>query len=152
MIISEKNYSVISKELLEKSHKDKIEKNVVRLIIKQNDAILMLKRTKHDHFPDLYEPPGGGLEENEDIFSAGKRELYEETGLSIKEFVSIPEIYDFHSVSLRKYRGYVLNVLLEKGEIILNPDEHSEYRWVVASEVDSLPMFQNIRMIIKKFF
>jgi 8-oxo-dGTP diphosphatase len=152
MTILEKDFETISKELLERSSKDKIEKNAVRLVIKQNNAVLMLKRTKNDHFPDLYEPPGGGLEENEDIFSAGKRELYEETGLSIKEFISTPESYDFHNVSLKKYRGYVLNILLEKGEIILNPDEHSEYRWVVASELDSLPMFDNIRKIIKKFF
>ncbi len=105
MTILVKDYLIVSDELLEKSHKDNIEKNVVRIVIKQDDAILMLKRTRDDHFPDLYELPGGGLEENEDIFSAGKRELYEETGLSIKEFTSIPESYDFHNTSLKKYRG-----------------------------------------------
>lgn len=152
MTISKENCVVISKELLEKSRKDKIEKNVVRLIIKQENAILMLKRTKNDHFPDLYELPGGKIEKNENIFSAGKRELYEETGLSIKEFISIPKSYDFRNVFSKKYRGYVLNVLPKKGEIILNPAEHSEYRWVIASELDNLPMFHNIRMIIKKSF
>jgi len=153
IIILEKNNLIISKKLLEKAHKDGIEKNVVRLVVKENNAILMLKRAKNERFSDLYELPGGKLNENEDIFSGAKRELCEETGLSIKEFTSKPESYDFGAISdNKKYRGYILNVLCEKKDIILNPTEHCEYKWVIDHEVENLPMLDNIKTLIKKFF
>lgn len=153
MIISEKNYISISKKLLEQARKDNVEKNVVRVMIKENNSILMLKRAKKERFSDLYELPGGKLNKEEDIFSGAKRELYEETGLSIKEFMSEPEIYDFGAISdNKKYRGYILNILVEKKDIILNTIEHSEYRWIADHELDDIPMLNNIKTLIKKFF
>lgn len=153
MTIFKKDYLLISNKLLETARKNGIERNAVRLIIKQNNTILMLRRAKSDHFPDLYELPGGGLKKDEDIFSAGKRELLEETSLSVKEFLSMPDSFDFNAASdNKKCRGYVLNVLTGKKDIILNPDEHSEYRWVTVEEINSLPMLSNIRKLIKTIF
>ena len=152
MAIPEKDYLVISNKLLYIACKDGIEKKAVKLLIKKDNTVLMLKRAKIDHFPDLYDLPGGGLNENEDIFSGAKRELYEETGLFIKEFISKPESFDFNTASNnKKCRGYVFNILSEKKDIVLNPNEHSEYKWVIVDELDNLPMLSNIRILIKKF-
>lgn len=150
MTISEKDYLNISKKLLNRADQDGIERKIIKLIIRQN-GVLMLKRAKGESFPDLYELPGGGLHKDENIFSGAKRELYEETGLSIQEFISEPEIIDFNTVSSNeKCRGYILNVLPNKTDIILNPAEHSEYRWVLSSEVNNLFMFPEIKILIKK--
>lgn len=151
--ISEKDYLILSKKLLDTAHKDGIERKAVRLIVKQDNSVLMLKRAKRDRFPDFYELPGGGLNENEDIFSGAKRELYEETGLIIKEFISMPKHFDFNAASdNKKCRGYVFDILPKGKDIVLNPHEHSEYKWITVDEIDNLDMLSNIRIIIKKFF
>jgi 8-oxo-dGTP diphosphatase len=150
-VILEKNYLTISKKLSDIADKDEIKRKIVRLVIKQGNSVLMLKRAKSDHLSGLYELPGGGLNENEDIFSGAKRELYEETGLLIKDFFSKPDSFDFSAVSdNKKCRGYILNILPEKKEIVLNPHEHSEYKWVTINEIDNLDMLSNIRTVTKK--
>jgi 8-oxo-dGTP diphosphatase len=151
MIISEKDYLAISKKLLNVAHGEGIEREVVRIIIKQDNLVLVLKRAKGDHFPGLYELPGGGLEMNEDIFSGAKRELYEETGLSVKEFISKPKSFDFLAASdHKKCRGYVFNIIPKEKDVVLNPCEHCKYKWVTIGELDNLNMLSNIREIIKK--
>lgn len=140
-----------SKKLLDIAKKDKMEREMVRLAVMRGNAVLMLKRAKTDHFPELYELPGGELNKNEDIFSGSRRELIEETNLSIKEFISKPEIFNFTAASDKKRcRGYVFDVLPEKGDITLNPAEHSEYKWVTLDEIDNLDMLSNIRAVTKK--
>jgi 8-oxo-dGTP diphosphatase len=150
-VISKKDYLIISKKLLDIAEKDGVEREIVRLAVMQGKAVLMLKRSKTDHFPELYELPGGKLNKDEDIFSGGRRELLEETNLSIKEFVSGPEIFDFNVTSEKKMcRAYVFGVLPENVNITLNPAEHSEYKWVTLGEIDNLDMLSNLRIVTKK--
>ncbi|MBI3888379.1 NUDIX hydrolase [Candidatus Nomurabacteria bacterium] len=149
--ILKKDYKIINKKLSDTAEKDGISRKIVRLAMVRGDSLLMLKRAKTDHFPGLYELPGGKLDENEDIFSGGRRELFEETNLSIKEFLSKPEIFDFNAVSDKKRcRGYVFNILPENKDIILNPAEHTEYKWVTLSEIDNLDMLSNTKALAKK--
>lgn len=151
MTILEKDYLNISQKLLDRARADKIERTAVKLVVKKKGAILMLKRAKGESFPDLYELPGGGLNEDEDIFSAGRREFYEETGLSIREFLSEPEVIDFCTISSNENcRGYILYILPEGEDIVLNSAEHSEYKWVFLSELDSLFMFPEVKELVKK--
>ncbi len=150
-MISEKNYLVISKKLLDTARKDGIERKSVKLVIKKKNTVLMLKRAKNDHFPDLYELPGGSLNENEDIFTGAKRELYEETGFLIQDFISQLKNIDFNSISnQKKCRQYTFIVLPIGKDIILNPNEHSEYKWVSSAELENLYIFPKIRIMIKK--
>lgn len=151
MLILEKDYLAISKKLLDIAHNDGIEKISVKLVIKKEDTVLLLKRVKNDHFPDLYELPGGGLNENEDIFSGARRELFEETGLIIKKFISQLEIINFNTNSnQKKCRQYAFIILPIKKDIILNPNEHSEYKWVSSAELENLYIFPKIKTMIRK--
>lgn len=152
-MISKNTFSKISIELLRRAVEDEIERKIVKLLIKKGDTILMLKRASNDSFPDLYELPGGELEENEDIFTGGSRELYEETNLSIQELLLEPEIIDFISKSNnKKCRVYVLKISIENEDIKLNPKEHSEYRWILSPEIDNLFIFPEIKKLLRENF
>jgi len=59
----------------------------VRAIIIKNGLIAMVYSKKYDY----YKFPGGGIEKNEDILTALKREVLEETGLKIID-ASITEL------------------------------------------------------------
>ncbi|MGB8815954.1 MAG: NUDIX hydrolase [Minisyncoccia bacterium] len=151
MVIKIKDYLLISKKLLDIAQKDGIGKKTVKLLIKKGDTVLVLKRAKSVNFPDFYELPGGGLNENEDIFTGAKRELFEETGLAIKKFISQLEIIDFNKNIRNKKIGrqYTFLILSENKDITLNPGEHSDYKWVSLSELDSLVMFAKTHEMIR---
>ncbi len=48
-----------------------------------NSYMLLLIKRKNEPFKNSWAIPGGFLEENEDLETAAKRELHEETGVSI---------------------------------------------------------------------
>ena len=56
----------------------------VKAFIINNGKLLILKRADNDvHKPGIWEIPGGRIENNEDLITALKREVKEETGLDI---------------------------------------------------------------------
>ena len=60
------------------------------------EELLLLKRSKVvDYRPDCWDLPGGGLEESECPYDGVKREVQEETGLILKDFVPI-DFYTFY--------------------------------------------------------
>lgn len=151
MALLEKNLLVLSQMLLAKAYQDGIERILVKLVIKNDNKVLILKRTKTESMPNLYELPGGGLDKGEDVFSAGRRELYEETGLFIQDFLSSPEILDVVTRSSnQKCRVCILDILPKEGNIVLSPKEHIEYKWVSVAEIDELFMFPEIKTLLKK--
>lgn len=53
--------------------------------VKKDNKYLMLQRNSNKRIlPDVWMAPGGHIEFNEGIFACAKREIMEETGLSIK--------------------------------------------------------------------
>lgn len=112
----------------------------VRAIIHYRKKILILKRTSSDkHNPDLWDLPGGAIEENETAFSTIKREVLEETGIGLSSL----SIKDLHGLLLEKLNGKNLKIAFFRCESrtpkVELSSEHSEYRWIGA---DELPEFK----------
>lgn len=110
----------------------------VKGIVRNKEGkILVVKRSeKDDHKPGVWETPGGGIDHEEAPAQALMREIFEETGLS----VSIKE--PFNVFTFRKDTGEFkvgITFLCDaiEGEVKLS-DEHSEYRWIQASEFKDL--------------
>ncbi len=109
----------------------------VRLLIYNNDRLLILKRAGSDkNDSNLWDIPGGKIENDENIFDAIKREVLEETGIKL----SSPNIKDLHSLIFEDFdNGGKLVIAVftcesETSEIQFNA-EHSEYRWVNPKEL-----------------
>ncbi|XP_043935659.1 nucleoside diphosphate-linked moiety X motif 17 isoform X2 [Protopterus annectens] len=63
-----------------------VDTGVAILLQTANKKILLTRRAKDlSIFPNLWVPPGGHVELNEKLLTAGLRELEEETGLHLKE-------------------------------------------------------------------
>ena len=77
--------------------------------------------------------PGGRVEENEDPFSAAKRELLEETGLEAEELVLIDEVQPVTKIEWRVYT-FVARRCHQVTEQQLDPGERIQLEYMSVDE------------------
>lgn len=109
-------------------------KNIVLAIIKNSECeILIAKRQVNVDQPDLWELPGGKIEENETPWDAVIREVKEEVDLTVLQLTQVltftheyPEkIIDFTVFQITEYAGEAIGA------------ENQEVRWVTVPEMEN---------------
>ena len=117
---------------------DKRQTITVCAFIRDNGKVLIAKRAATKKFlPDKYELLGGHVEFGETPEEALKRELIEEMKISIAvempfyAFTYLTDDNKTHCVEI----DYFARLEPADQEIKLNPEDHSEYRWITESEV-----------------
>lgn len=122
----------------------------VKGIVRRDGKILVLKRsTTDDHLPDVWETPGGGVDQEENPQEALRREILEETGLAVT--IGKP----FNVFTFRKDTGEFkvgITFLCEYagGEVKLS-GEHSEYRFIDPKEFAELPSIPSLYEEIARY-
>jgi ADP-ribose pyrophosphatase YjhB (NUDIX family) len=130
--------------LNEEKEKDKEEKqkNAVAVIVDKDNKILLLKRNKD---PEIWQPGkwalvGGAIEKGESPQKAVEREILEETGLEIKDFVKTFSIQrnpnSVEHIFACRYNG-------DPMEITLN-GENTNYGWYSIGEMKFLDIVPNL--------
>lgn len=127
------------------------------IIHNSKNQILIIKRSElTTYMTNKWELPGGKLDIGQDAVESLVREVYEETGLTIK---LIDKIAYWHSTIVKegKYEGlpYIVIVgvakpVMEK-EITLS-DENSDFKWVSyeeSLEYDLVPETRNALISLK---
>lgn len=113
----------------------KKEINVVGAIIIQDGKILCCQRGGDRALANLWEFPGGKIEEGESKVDALKRELKEELKITVDivedEYEFCRYEYDFGFVNLTTFICY-----LKSGEPQLT--EHLQIKWLKAKDIGSL--------------
>lgn len=96
---------------------------VAALIKQKNKYLIGLRST--GRFTNLWEFPGGKIEENEDHISALKREIYEEFHIEIEVFGLVKKIeHQYQDFNLEMY-CYECKLLTD--DFIFN--DHSQIMW-----------------------
>lgn len=107
----------------------------VKLLIRQNDTYLFIRRSKgFKPGPQKWDIPGGRIEEGETLYDALVREVKEETSLAVSNVehllaaqdIFVPE-KDLHVVRLT-YIGSA------EGTLAVS-DEHDTGRWMTLDEI-----------------
>lgn len=104
---------------------------VAAAIITSKNKILIAKRGATKSLPNLWEFPGGKVEENETPEDCVIREIREELNIDIKvikHFETNEHTYDFGTIRLIAFLAE-----FQSGKITLN--EHAEYKWVYVSDL-----------------
>lgn len=100
-------------------------------IIISNHKILIAKRGKTKSLPNLWEFPGGKIEENESPETCVVREIQEELKINIKincHYKTVQHTYEFGDIKLISFLAEY-----ENGTIKLT--EHTDYKWVNIDEL-----------------
>lgn len=140
------------------------------IILKWNPGmspeILLLKRAVHEKiYPNIWEIPGGKVEESDpNIFDAIKREVLEETSLKIDKVIGTIGSFDYavERKIATKDRGMMsiwsqslqLNYICEVAghDFVVDPEEHSEGRFVAQSGLKALEMTEQMRKVVEEAF
>lgn len=106
-------------------------------IYNSSNQLLIAKRAKTKNFlPDKWELLGGHTEFGETLQESLIRELKEELQIDIiveDPFYAFTYVSgDIHTVEV----DFFARISDNSSQIILNPEDHSEYNWIKADEVD----------------
>lgn len=107
----------------------------VDIIIQQESNILLIKR-KNDPFKDHLSLPGGFVNEGELVEEAARREMWEETSLTVEPI----EILGVYSDPNRDPRRHVLTVVwvaIVVNGIARANDDSIEVQWLPLNDIDS---------------
>lgn len=131
----------ISPSKLKSSLPSHIDKLAVGAFIFQpsSQKLLLLQRASHEKFPNIWEVCGGGVEHRDPtILHAAAREAYEETGLVVTHFLREVDVIDFRGSTGRRWRKFNFEVLVERveeGDVMIDEDEHRDWKWVEKEDV-----------------
>lgn len=121
--------------------------------VKRDGKYLMLHRGKHKRImPDVWMAPGGHLDFNEGLFECARREIKEETGLSIKN-IKVKAIGTAYLKDLNQELFFHFIVAdYAEGELMQNPQD-GELVWLTPEEIAKLPtLLAEIRKILPYLF
>ncbi len=110
---------------------------VVSVSILDDDRFLLVQEGK-EHCYRQWGLPGGRVEPGEPLLDAAVREVYEETGLSVRavgmtRVVRYISQLGFHCVRF----NFVAEV--ESGALVVNGEEILDARWLTFDEFDAVP-------------
>ena len=114
--------------------------NVAKVIVfDENNRILLLRRADKQQNWDL---PGGHLKKGENYEQGAKRETKEETNLKISGLEHITTEEKNRIVKYFKTNEY-------NGQITLDPEEHTDYKWVKIEDLDQYPIIKMMKSVIR---
>ncbi len=116
------------------------------IFIKKNDKLLLLKGAVDKKiWPGLYNGIGGHVERGEDVLTAAKRELLEETGLrdiniDLRAIIFI-DVEEMHGISMFVFSGNT------NGNRIIS-NEEGTLEWIKISDLRNYPLVEDLYHLI----
>ncbi|MEK6952465.1 MAG: NUDIX hydrolase [Nanoarchaeota archaeon] len=130
---------------------DRFPKVGVGVIIIKDNKVLFGQR-KNSHGEDTWSVPGGHLEFNESIEECAKREVFEETGIEIKNLKIGPFTNDIFKEEEKHYITIYVVADYDSGEVkVKEPDRMIEWSWFSWDNLPN-PLFKPIENLLKQNF
>ncbi len=127
---------------------DRIERYAVGALIRSGTRVLIMQRKSDDFLPDMFEIPGGGVDEGEGVLDALEREVREETGMTLAAVHGVAGGFDY--VNEHGQRVRQLNFVVET----IEPDvehhpEHQAVAWIDATMVEMFPLSAEMDAVVR---
>ena len=123
----------------------------VAVIVVKDSKVLLGKRM-NSHGSGTWQFPGGHLEFGEPIEDCAKRELFEETGLTIRNIRSGPYTNDIFNTEQKHYITLFVIADYDSGVLtVKEPKKCEKWEWFNWSQLPE-PKFLPIQNLIKQKF
>lgn len=117
-----------------------------------DNKLLLLQRAPGKLEPGKWGVPAGKLEKNESPENAAKRELFEETGISLEDPSQIQWV---NSLYIRKpevkYIYHSFKILLYQLPKVLLSEEHQNYKWATSKDMEEIPLMDGAKEVLKYY-
>lgn len=146
------NEVVNEKELIESATKDGIERFVVAALLVRKNKALLLRRKSEEFMGGIFELPSGKVEPGETLIGALKREVKEETSLTIETVQAYLGSFDYQSDSGKPTRQFNYSATVSLGNPVLSPMEHDIYQWIGPEKKDFAGISKEVSKILEVFW
>ena len=135
-----------------KFKRDHIVTSVVAVIVNDREEVLLTLRSVPP-FLGEWVMPGGKVDLGEPIARAIKREVMEEVGLEV-EVEDLIDVFEHVTPGEDNYHFIILYYLCRPlhADVVHNPHEVEEARWVYRSDLSGYMMPEGTRFILGKIF
>lgn len=142
-----KNMKNFTAEVHEKEPAGFVSKvQVAACYLEVEGKLLLLQRAQEKFEPGKWGVPAGKLESGETPEEGAKRELFEETGISIKHQEQIRYL---NTLYIRKpevdYTYHMFKIQLAELPAIHLSDEHLGYTWASLKEIETIPLMDGAK-------
>ncbi len=118
------------------------------IFLRRGDLVLLLKGAPHKRlWAGKYNGIGGHIEPGEDVLSAARRELSEETGLQVAEL----HLCGVVTVDTTQNPG--VGIYIFQGDCPVgepSPSNEGELTWVKQAEIPNLPVMEDLPVFLSK--
>ena len=123
----------------------------VCVIILRKGKVLLGKRGPKSFYSDHWCCPGGKLEPFESVEECAEREVFEETGLKIKNLKKLALNNDPMPEVNKHYLTHILKAEHAGGELTINePEKFIETQWFEVSKLPK-PLFPPTKKALERF-
>lgn len=121
-------------------------------LIKRDNKYLVLQRSKvNDYMPLKWDIPGGIVEMGETIEQAIKREVQEETRLTINVGKVIHIYSNRDQIPNRQTFQAIYKCDYLNGEVIIDDSEHEKYEWVDYGDIAEIDAIDFLKDLLKTY-
>lgn len=117
-----------------------------------DNKLLLLQSTSTKSEPETWGVPAGKLEKNESPEEAARRELFEETGISICQLSQMQSLGSLYICKPEiDYIYHLFRVKLDKMPEVCLSEEHQSYRWASLKDIESMHLMSGAREALSKY-
>ncbi|NWG16624.1 MAG: NUDIX domain-containing protein [Chloroflexi bacterium] len=112
------------------------------------DAVLLLKRAPHKRvFPNRYNGVGGHIERDEDPISSARREILEETGLSVDD-LRLRAVYNIDAGEPTGILLFVFTAISDSREVTANGE--GTLHWIGHQDILQYDLVEDLPIILPR--
>lgn len=123
-----------------------------KAIIVHNEKVLLMRDSRETE--EIWEIPGGRLNEGEEPKAGLARELKEELGVDfiVHEVVYLEQFFQGNEGKNALMIAYVATMVNPEAQFILPPEEVAEVRWVGKDEWQTMHFFPEYKRALEVYF